>query len=164
MASFAKLDTDNRVLTVVVVNNSDILDENGIESETIGVQFLLKNSGWPLWKKTSFNTVLGKYYITDPVTGIRTLAEDQSKAFRKNCAGIGFSYSEEIDGFVPPKLFTSWLLDSTTGGWYPPVPRPEVQFQDEKNEKYVWNEENTTWDKYINTNLDKNLAPVWEKV
>jgi hypothetical protein len=114
-----------------------------------------------LWKKTSFNTVLGKYYITDPVTGIRTLAEDQSKAFRKNCAGIGFSYNEEIDGFVPPKLFTSWLLDSTTGGWYPPVPRPEVQSEDEK---YVWNEENTTWDKYINTNLDKNSAPVWEKV
>jgi hypothetical protein len=160
MAHFAKLDTNNKVLTVVVVNNSDILDENGIESEAIGVQFLLKNSGWPLWKKTSYNTVLGKHYMTDPITGVRTLSEDQSKAFRKNFAGIGLSYNEEIDGFVSEKLYASWLLDHTTGGWYPPVPRPNVISEDEQ---YKWNEENRTWDKYINTNSDKNSTPIWEK-
>lgn len=95
------------------------------------------------WLQTSYNTHGGVHY--DPATG--QPSEDQSKALRKNFAGIGYSYDAAIDGFIPPKPFPSWTLDTTTALWNPPVPMP-IPVDD--TEGYVWNESTLSWDKIIN--------------
>ena len=88
------------------------------------------------WIKTSYNTRGGKHY--DPETG--ELSADQTKALRKNYAGIGFTYDAAKDAFIPPKPFNSWLLDEDTCLWNAPVAYPD------DGGLYVWNEETTSWD------------------
>ena len=88
------------------------------------------------WIQTSYNTRGGKHY--DPETG--ELSADQSKALRKNYAGIGFTYDADRDAFIPPKPFNSWLLDEDTCLWNAPVAYPD------DGGRYVWNEETTSWD------------------
>ena len=135
MANFAKLDTENNVLAIIIVNNSDIIDSNGSESEEIGIQFSKKITGWPLWKQTSFNTRGGKYFNPD-----NTLSSDQSKAFRKNYARIGSIYDENRNAFIPKKPYNSWILNEDTCLWESPIPYPQ------DNNLYSWNEENKSWD------------------
>jgi hypothetical protein len=135
MANFAKLDTENNVLAIIIVNNSDIIDLNGSESEEIGIQFLKKITGWPLWKQTSFNTRGGKYFNPD-----NTLSSDQSKAFRKNYARIESIYDENRNAFIPRKPHNSWILNEDTCLWESPIPFPQ------DNNLYSWNEENKSWD------------------
>ena len=86
-------------------------------------------------KRTSYNTRGGVYY--DPATG--QPAEDQSKAFRKNYAGIGYTYDSSKDAFIAPKPYASWTLNNTTCKWEAPVTFPT----DEK--PYRWNEDTTNW-------------------
>jgi hypothetical protein len=88
------------------------------------------------WIKTSYNTRGGKHY--DPETG--ELSADQTKALRKNYAGIGFTYDAAKDAFIPPKPFNSWLLDEDTCLWNAPVAYPD------DGGRYKWNEETTSWD------------------
>ena len=88
------------------------------------------------WIKTSYNTKKGVHYQSDGVTP----SADQSKALRKNYAGIGYTYDDTRDAFIPPKPFNSWTLNETTCHWEPPVAKP-----DDIN-KYNWNEETTSWD------------------
>ena len=90
------------------------------------------------WIQTSFNTIGGIHY--DPIT--KEPSSDQSKALRKNFAGIGLTYSREMDAFIPPKPFASWILNETTCLWEAPVPYPDA----DSDERYEWNEENQTWD------------------
>lgn len=99
MAHFAQLDENNVVTQVIVVNN-DVVTENGVESEELGVQFC-ENVFGGRWKQTSYN---GK--------------------IRKNYAGIGYTYRPDIDAFVAPQPFPSWTLDENTK-WQPPVPMPQ---------------------------------------
>lgn len=114
MAHFAKLDDNNIVLEVNVVNN-DILDPNN--EETSGIQFLTEwSSGYTNWKQTSYNG-----------------------SIRKRYAGIGYSYNQELDAFIPPKIFESWTLDEVDCDWVAPVPYP----QDGK--VYIWSEESLNW-------------------
>ena len=87
-------------------------------------------------KRTSYNTRGGVYY--DPTTG--QPAEDQSKAFRKNYAGIGYTYDETRDAFISPKPFDSWILNEDSCLWEAPVAMPD------DDQMYTWNEETTTWD------------------
>jgi hypothetical protein len=140
MAYFAKLNSNNEVVDVLSVHNNELKDFNGIEQEQLGIDFL-KNlfKTNDVWKKTSFNTYGGVYYNTDPITGIRVLNEDQSKAFRKNHAGIGYTYDENKDAFIPPKPFNSWVLNETTCLWEAPIPYPT------DGQYYSWNEENQNW-------------------
>jgi len=86
-------------------------------------------------RQTSYNTRGGVHY--DPETGAPS--EDQTKAFRFNYAGIGFTYDEARDAFIPPKPFESWVLNETTCLWVAPVPHPE------DGEFYAWDEESTSW-------------------
>lgn len=80
MAHFAQLDANNFVLQVIVVSNADILDDEGHESEEIGIQFCQSFFGKnTTWKQTSYNNTFRKYY-----------------------AGIGFFYDQELDEFVRP--------------------------------------------------------------
>ena len=129
MASFAKINLSNIVETVESVNNELLKDSNGIEQENIGIQFLrtLYNEPNANWKQTSYNTS----------NGIHKLGEIP---FRKNFAGIGYTYDENRNAFIPPKLFNSWILNEDTCRWEAPVARPQ------DNNMYSWNEQNQTWD------------------
>ena len=87
------------------------------------------------WVQTSYNTRGGKHY--DPETGNESA--DQSKALRKNYAGIGFTYDAAKDAFIPPKPFNSWLLDEDTCMWNAPVAYPD------DGKRYTWDEDTTNW-------------------
>jgi hypothetical protein len=87
------------------------------------------------WIQTSYNTRGGVHY--QPGTSIPS--EDQSKALRKNGAGLGFTYDRRRDAFIPPKPYPSWTLVEETCQWASPVPKPT----DGKN--YFWNEEILNW-------------------
>ena len=115
MAHFAELDSNNIVTQIVVVNNNELLD-NGVESENKGVEFLNSLFGHNRWKQTSYS---GK--------------------IRKNYAGIGYSYNEILDSFIPPQPFASWTLDENICQWKAPVDYPN----DDKF--YTWNEESKSW-------------------
>ena len=105
MSHFAKLDENSIVIFVTVGRQED----DGKEAE------LSERTG-DTYKQTSYNTYGGVYY--DPTTG--EPATDQSKAFRKNYAGLGYSYDEVRDAFIPPKIFESWVLDEETCQWVDP--------------------------------------------
>jgi hypothetical protein len=142
MAHFAKLDENNIVLNIEVVDNANCLDENGNESEEVGRQYLENVHGWTKWKQTSYNTKENKHYKNDG-----TLSDDQSKAFRKNYAGIGYIYDEDRDAFIPPKLFASWVLNETTCVYEAPVAFPTVTEYGDPVKFYniVWDEANGRW-------------------
>ena len=127
MASFTKLDYNNVVLAVVSVHDNELLDENGNESEQKGIDFLIGwSGGYTNWKQTSYNTVGGVH-------------SNGGTPFRKNYAGVGYSYDAQLDAFIPPKLFASWSLNEDTCQWQPPVPMPT------DGKFYIWNEENQAW-------------------
>jgi hypothetical protein len=130
MASFAKIGLNNKVIEVLSVVNEVLHDSNGVEQEAIGIDFLTKLTGYPVWKKTSYNTK----------GGIHT---EGGTPFRKNHAGIGMTYDEDRDAFIPPKPFNSWILNEDTCLWNAPVAYP----QDDKI--YKWNETNLTWEELI---------------
>jgi hypothetical protein len=117
MAHFAKLDSSGRVIEVHVVHNNELLDENGVEQEARGIDFLKTWSrGHEAWKQTSYNG-----------------------SFRKNFAGVGYTYDDARDAFIPPKPFASWTLNEDTCVWGPPVPYPT------DGKGYRWDEEAVAW-------------------
>jgi hypothetical protein len=87
------------------------------------------------WIQTSYNTRGGVHY--NPETG--EASADQTKALRKNYAGIGFTYDRTKDAFIPPKPYASWNLNETSCLWESPVAYPE------DGQRYAWNEETTSW-------------------
>jgi hypothetical protein len=121
MSHFAKV--NNGIVEQVIVAEPEFFDT-----------FVDNSPGQ--WIQTSYNTRGGKHY--DPETG--ELSADQSKALRKNYAGIGFTYDAAKDAFIPPKPFNSWLLDEDTCLWNAPVAYPD------DGGSYKWNEETTSWD------------------
>jgi hypothetical protein len=96
------------------------------------------------WIKTSYNTHGGVYY--DPSESgddhLKNIANDQSKALRYNFASVGFNYDSEADAFYAPQPFPSWILNTETYLWEPPVDYPI----DSNRVYYLWNEENQSWD------------------
>ena len=137
MASFAKLNSENKVIQVVSVHNNELL-ENGVESEEKGIQFLKKLFGQNTnWKQTSYNTKGGKHYLSDN----STLSNTQEKALRKNHASIDYTYDEIRDAFIPPKPFNSWVLNEDSCTWTSPVPLPS----DYKDKVYNWDESSLSW-------------------
>lgn len=117
MAHFAQIDEANLVVQVIVVNNSEINDLPFPESEPIGVVFCHSLFGTGTqWRQTSYNA-----------------------SFRKNYAGIGFSYDAARDAFIPPRPYPSWLLDEVTCQWQAPVPCPS------DGAIYAWDETSGGW-------------------
>jgi hypothetical protein len=117
MAHFAKLDQNNVVIEVNVVNNIELLAADGSESEMMGIAFLIRwSGGYSNWKQTSYN---GK--------------------FRKHYAGVGFTYDETRDAFIPPQPFPSWTLNEATCLWDAPVAYPT------DGQRYQWDEPTTSW-------------------
>ena len=127
MASFAKIGLNNKVIEVLSVVNEVLHDSNGIEQEVIGIDFLTKLTGYPVWKQTSYNTYGGVH-------------NNGGTPLRKNHAGIGYTYDEDRDAFIPPKPFNSWVLNEDTYNWEAPVTRPQ------DDNKYSWNEQTLSWD------------------
>jgi hypothetical protein len=125
MAHFAQLDENNVVLQVIVVDNKDTADANGVEKEHIGAAFCEKLFGGT-WKQTSYN-------------GNK----------RKNYAGIGYKYHADIDAFVPPKPFASWVLNTEKAMYEAPTAMPTDAGEDEY---YKWDEDTTSWVKETRTN------------
>ena len=117
MAHFAKLNEDNVVIEVNVVNNDDIRNLPFPESEQVGIDFLTQwSGGYTNWKQTSYNA-----------------------NFRKHYAGIGYTYHEDIDAFVPKAPYPSWVLNKITALWEAPVAIPS------DGKRYEWDEENQQW-------------------
>jgi hypothetical protein len=127
MASFAKIGLNGKVIEVQSVVNEVLHDANGVEQESIGIDFLTKLTGWAIWKQTSYNTHGGVH-------------NNGGTPFRKNHAGIGYTYDEDRDAFIPKKPYNSWILNEDTCLWESPVACP----QDYK--RYTWNESTLTWD------------------
>ena len=127
MASFAKIGLNNKVIEVLSVHNKELLDADGVEQEVNGIDFLTKLTGWSIWKQTSYNTRGGQH-----IKG--------GTPFRKNHASVGYTYDEDKDAFIPPKPYSSWILNETSCLWEAPVIYPE------DGNRYIWNEDNQTWD------------------
>ena len=117
MAHFAKIGLNNKVISVHSVHDNELKDSNGVEQENIGIEFLTNLHGWAVWKQTSYNG-----------------------NFRKNHAGIGYTYDEDRDAFIPKKPFNSWILNEETCLWEAPIAYPD------DGKIYLWNEETTSWD------------------
>ena len=127
MASFAKIGLNNKVIEIQTVVNEVLHDANGVEQEVNGIDFLTKLTGWAVWKQTSYNTIGGVH-------------KSGGTPLRKNYAGIGYTYDEDKDAFIPPKPFNSWTLNETTCLWEAPVIKPD------DGQRYSWNEETQQWD------------------
>ena len=122
MAHFAKLGVGNIIKKVEVVSN-DIAT-----TEQAGVQFLQQlYQNQDLWKQTSYNTRGGQHILG-------------GTPFRKNFAGVGYTYDQTRDAFIEPKPYPSWTLNETTCLWDSPVTYPD------DGQRYSWNEDNQTWD------------------
>ena len=118
MARFAKLDSNNIVIKVIYIDDDMITDIAGIKQESLGIEYLNKTFGFhPRWVQTDPNCL-----------------------FRKNYAGIGFTYDHIRDAFIPPKPFDSWTLNENSCLWEAPVAMPD------DGQQYQWNEETTSWD------------------
>jgi len=127
MASFAKIGLNGRVIEVVSVVNDVLKDSSGVEREELGIQFLNELTGWPIWKQSSYNTK----------AGIHT---ENKIPFRKNHAGIGFTYDEDRDAFISKKPYNSWILNEQTCLWGAPVAYPT------DGQRYKWNEQIQNWE------------------
>lgn len=120
MAHFAQLDADNVVLQVIVVGDGDCEDDDGNESEAVGVAFCQSLLGADtIWKQTSYNHNIRVRY-----------------------ASIGDTYDADLDAFIRPQPYASWTLSAVTKDWEPPVTKPE----DTDTHYYVWNETDQQWD------------------
>ena len=145
MAHFAKLGANGKVIQVLTMDNDKMLNADGVEDETVGQQWLEQHNNWPaqMWIQTSYNTNANKHN-----------SGDDSKAFRGNYAGIGYTWDEDDQIFWPKKPYPSWVKDLTTANWKSPIGdeptlTAEQEAQNEANThfwSYVWNEEGQSWD------------------
>ena len=116
MAHFAKIGLNNIVTDVLVVANRETMDSNGVEHESIGVEFLKNLTGHETWVQTSYNGNI-----------------------RKNYAGVGYTYDSQRDAFIPPQPYPSWTLVEETCNWTAPVLYPA------DGNMYQWDETTTNW-------------------
>lgn len=115
MAHYAQIDENNIVTQVIVIDNKDTADANGVEKEYIGAAFCERLFGGT-WKQTSYNGNI-----------------------RKNYAGIGYTFDSGRDAFISPKPFASWVLNEDTCQWQAPTAMPT------DGKMYSWNEETLAW-------------------
>ena len=145
MAHFAKLGANGKVISVLTLDNKDMLNADGVEDESVGQQWLEHHNNWPaqMWIQTSYNTYNNKH-----------LSGDNSKAFRGNYAGIGFIWDEDNQIFWPKKPYASWVKDTSTASWKSPIGDHPALTEEQKSQNeagthlwgYEWNEANQSWD------------------
>ena len=116
MAHFAKLDENDLVTSVIVVNDDWLNDGTGVENEARGIAALQAwSGGHPYWAQTSY-----------------------SGRKRKRYAGVGYTFNRALDAFIPPQPYPSWTLDDATASWVSPVAKPEEGF-------WYWDEDTLSW-------------------
>ena len=143
MAHFAKIGMNGKVISVLTLNNGDMLNADGVEDESVGQQYLERHNNWPaqMWIQTSYNTAGGTHKLG-------------GTALRGNYAGIGYIWDEDNNIFYPKKPYASWVLNTTTASWHSPIGdapalTAEQQAQNEADTHrwgYAWNEANQSWD------------------
>ena len=125
MAAFAEIDALKKVIRVLALDDKDTQDKHGNEVEAVGVKYLNKAFGGT-WLRTSYNTAKNTHKLG-------------GTPFRKNFAGIGFTYDETRDAFIPPQNYPSWTLNEDTCIWEAPVAYPA------DGKVYEWNELDKSW-------------------
>ena len=143
MAHFAKLGANSKVITVLTLDNKDMLNADGVEDELVGQQYLELHNNWPaqMWIQTSYNTVSNTHRLG-------------GTPFRGNYAGIGYEWDEDNQIFWPKKPHASWVKNTTDARWQSPIgDAPALTAEQEaQNEAdthawvYIWNEANQSWD------------------
>ena len=143
MAHFAKISEENEVLTVLTVENKNLLNDEGVETESVGQAYLEKHNNWPanLWIQTSYNTLRGQH-------------KKGGTPLRGNYAGIGMTYDQDNDIFIGSTPFASWVLNVAEARWQSPIgDKPALTAeQQSQNEAvthmwvYNWNESGQSWD------------------
>ena len=143
MAHFAKLGLNSKIISVLTLDNKDMLNADGVEDESVGQQYLERHNNWPapMWIQTSYNTCGGNH-------------KDGGTPLRGNYAGIGKIWDEDNNIFYVKKPYPSWVLNTTTATWHSPIgDTPALtEEQESQNEadthswSYVWNEANQSWD------------------
>ena len=119
MSHYAQLDENNMIVFVIAAKSDHKEDE-------------FTESTGNVWKQTSYNTYGGVHYTDGEPSA------DQSKALRFNYAGIGFTYDENRDAFIPPQPYASWVLDEDTCLWVAPIAYPAEGV-------HVWDEQAGDW-------------------
>ena len=125
MAHFAKLGANGKVIQVLTLNNSDMLNADGVEDESVGQQYLETHNNWPaqMWIQTSYNTNGNQH-------------SGGGTAFRGNYAGIGYTWDEDNEIFWPKKPFTSWTKNISNANWQAPITSPSIT--DDGADPSVW--------------------------
>ena len=137
MAHFAKISEENEVLQVLSMEDVHTSDSEGVETESIGQQYLETHNNWPahLWIQTSYNT-----YRNQHILG--------GTPFRGNYASVGYEWDQANNIFWPQKPYASWVKNTTTASWESPIgAAPELTEEEATaNKRYYWNEANQSWD------------------
>ena len=145
MAHFAKLGANGKVIQVLTMDNDKMLNADGVEDENVGQQWLETHNNWPaqMWIQTSYNTVSNTHS-----------SGDNSKAFRGNYAGIGYTCDEDNQIFWPKSPYPSWVKHIETATWKSPIgDAPALTAEQESQNTadthrwvYAWNESGQSWD------------------
>ena len=145
MAHFAKLGSNGKVIQVLTLDNKDMLNADGVEDESVGQQYLEHHNNWPaqMWIQTSYNTGGNKHN-----------SGDDSKAFRGNYAGIGYTWDEDDQIFWPKIPHASWVKHNESASWKSPIgDAPALTAEQEAQNTadthrwfYDWNESGQSWD------------------
>ena len=143
MAHFAKLGTNGKVISVLTLDNKDMLNADGVEDESVGQQYLELHNNWPaeMWIQTSYNTIQNTHKLG-------------GTPFRGNYAGIGFTWDEDNNMFFPKKPYASWVKNTTVARWQSPIGDAPALTAEQisQNEaathewNYDWNESDQSWD------------------
>ena len=145
MAHFAKIGMNGKVIGVLTCGNNDMKNADGVEDESVGQQYLERHNNWPapMWIQTSYNTSQNTHS-----------SGDNSKAFRGNYAGIGYTWDEDNNIFWSKKPYPSWVKDTSDAQWHSPIGdapalTAEQQSQNDAGTnlwRYEWNESGQSWD------------------
>ena len=145
MAHFAKISEENIVLQVLTLDDKDMLNGDGVATESVGQAHLQQHNNWParLWIQTSYNTKANTHS-----------SGNNAKAFRGNYAGIGFSWDAENNIFWCEKPYDSWVKNTSDAQWHSPIGDASAFTTEQTSQnsagthawRYVWNEDNTRWD------------------
>jgi hypothetical protein len=137
MAHFAKIGLNSKVISVLRLNNSDMLNADGVEDESVGQQYLQHHNNWPaqMWIQTSYNTFGGTHKLG-------------GTPLRGNYAGIGMIWDEDNNIFYSKKPYASWVLNTTTAQWESPIGDASALTAEQiaTNSYHDWNEDTQSWD------------------
>jgi len=137
MAHFAKINDDNEVINVLTVNDADVLNDQNVETESVGQTYLETHNNWPAnkWIQCSYNT-------------FKNTHREGGTPFRGNFPSVGFTWDSTNNIFWEPKPFSSWVKHNDSATWKSPIgDAPALTTEEEEAGKYyLWNETDQSWD------------------